>query len=266
MERYDFKNQGSRGEIWLYGSIGGFDGISSAQFVGDLKALGGVREIDAHVNSGGGSIFEATGIYTALKDHPATVTIHIDGMALSAASLIAMSGNQIVIARNALLMVHEASAMAEFGQADDLRSMADVLDKVNENLVTTYASRTRLSRAAISEMLAEETWFDAEEAVRLGFADRTGPALQVAAALDLANCKNAPPAIVARAKAAGIENSDRQALADWDKAIAAKVADGMPRHEAVRATVTGSPELHRAYLLASNRSRPRAIRKLEQTG
>lgn len=158
-------------EILLYEEIGSW-GVSAKQFRGDLEDLGNVSDIEVRINSPGGSVFDGAAIFNLLKQHDAKVTVFIDGLAASIASVIAMAGDEIIMAENALMMIHDPWSLA-IGNAADFRREADFLDKVKDTLVTTYETRTGMDRDEIAALLTDETWLDAEEAVEFGFADRT---------------------------------------------------------------------------------------------
>lgn len=169
-------------DISIYDEIGYF-GVTAKQFIGDLKALD-VDTLKLSINSPGGAVFDALAMYNALRQHPANVEVTIMGVAASAASVIAMAGDTVVMPENAFMMIHNPLNMA-YGNADDLREMADVLDKIGASLVGIYAARTGKPEDEIKAMLDAETWLNAEDAVLHGFADELQPALKVAASFDL---------------------------------------------------------------------------------
>jgi len=179
------------------------EGITSKQFARDLRDAGDVHSISLMVNSPGGSCFEGISIYNQLLAHPARVTATVTGIAASIASVIIMAADTIYIAKNALVMIHNAFTVAA-GDAEDFRKMADVLDKVQGSLLTAYKRHSPLSVAKIEAMCDEETWMDSKEAVANGFATRILPdeSSAVAAGVDLskfaAKFKHAPAAIAAR--------------------------------------------------------------------
>jgi len=202
---YRMVNRAGRGEIYLYGAIGLSwfgDGVSAKQFAKDLKDLGSVSAIDLRINSEGGSVPEAEAIYTHLVEHKATITVHIDGMAASAASFIAMAGNEILISDSGFVMIHEARMM-EYGTADDFRRAADLLERTTDKIIKKYATRTKNSEDKIRDWMKAETWFIGEEAVTNGFADKVVENLKVAAVLaDPSKYKHPPSALLPRRAAA----------------------------------------------------------------
>lgn len=182
-------------ELWIYDEIGEswFEDSVTAK---DLcQELAGIKssDIHVHINSPGGSVFDGQAIYTALVNHPAKVTTYVDGLAASIASVIACAGDTVVMAENAMLMVHDPWSLA-VGNAADLRDAADVLDKVAESLVTVYAARTGLPADEVKAIMAAETWYTAAEAVEAGFADEVTPAKRIAAKFDLSKFQHPPKA------------------------------------------------------------------------
>jgi ATP-dependent Clp protease protease subunit len=115
-------------------------------------------------------VFAAAGIYNALKEHQGKVTVKIDSKAMSAASVIAMAGDEILMSPVSIMMIHNPLT-GVIGEAKDLRHAADVLDEVKESIINAYVTKTKRSRNKISQMMDEETWMSANVAVREGFAD-----------------------------------------------------------------------------------------------
>lgn len=188
-----------RGEIYLYGAIGADwfgDGISAKVFADDLKKLGAVSTIDVRINSEGGDVFAGKAMYSLLKEHKAKVIVHVDGLAASAASFIAMAGDEIEIDEGAFVMIHDAYGGAR-GRAKDLRDYADLLDSVNATIVDTYVARTKNDAATIKKWMDEETWMAGKDAVARGFADRLsgGKAKARASIANAAIYSNLPPVL-----------------------------------------------------------------------
>ena len=167
-------------EISIYDNIGGF-GITANEFIDELKALGDVSTINLRIASGGGSIVEGNTIFNALKRHEARVVTHIDSLAASMASVIAMAGDEVRMAENALLMIHNPWTMS-MGGAEQLRKDADLLDKMEANIRTAY-SRSNLSVEEIDAAMEEETYYTAAEALELGFIDAIDGANPAAASI-----------------------------------------------------------------------------------
>lgn len=185
-------------EILLYEPIGKDfwgDGIGAREFVEDLKALGKVPEIIVAINSDGGNVFVANVMYNALKANSARIKVRIDGVALSAATIVAMAGDEIEMPENAMMMIHQPMWWAD-GNAKEMRKVADDLDKVGETMLATYQSRTGRTREEIVALLDAETWMNATEAKEYGFADIIGQAVEVTAHFDLSKYKNVPQALL----------------------------------------------------------------------
>lgn len=159
-----------RAEVFLYGAIDDWDGTSASAFAKELKAIT-AKSIDLHINSPGGLVFEAVAIYTALQRHPAKVDVHIDGLAASAASFVAMAGDSIEIEKPAKMMIHDARGIV-LGNAEDMRSMGDLLDELSDTIAEIYAQRSRKPASAWRKAMKAETWYSATDAVTAGLADK----------------------------------------------------------------------------------------------
>lgn len=161
------------GELYIYEMIGGNfwgEGLTAKSVTEALDKMKGVSNLNVYINSEGGDVFEGKAIYNALKRFEATKTVYIDGIAASAATLIAMSGDKIITAANATWMIHEVWTLA-MGNASELRAAADVLEKENEALAGTYVTRTKNTLEQVKEWMAAETWMSAQEALDRGFTD-----------------------------------------------------------------------------------------------
>ena len=170
--------EGKPPEILLYGTISRWEDkdndntVTPKQFSEDFDALGDVPEIIVRINSGGGDVFAATAIFTKLKSSTAKITVKIDGWAASAATIIAMAGDTVQIARNSVFMIHDPS-MVVFGsfQAGDFEKMAGELKVVKQSIVNAYWMKTKKDTGDIADLMAEETWLTGDEAVEEGFCD-----------------------------------------------------------------------------------------------
>ncbi|MEQ9260592.1 MAG: Clp protease ClpP, partial [Roseovarius sp.] len=191
---YAIRARGTGAEVAIYDEIGAY-GVSAKGFLAELGALPDGTPVDLRLNSPGGSVFDAVAIYNALKRHAGTVTVWIDGIAASAASYVAMAGDEIVMPENAFLMIHDPSGLA-MGTAGDMRAMAEALDKIAGSLVRGYAAKSGKSDDEIAALMAAETWFDAGDAVAAGFADRLAEPVRMAARFDIGRFRNAPPDLV----------------------------------------------------------------------
>ena len=164
-------NDGSR-TLYLSGTIAEEswfdDDITPAMFKDEL--FSGEGPITVWINSPGGDCIAASQIYTMLMDYKGDVTVKIDGVAASAASVVAMAGTKVLIAPTALMMVHNPATMA-FGDHADMEKAIDMLSEVKESIINAYELKTGLSRVQLSHMMDDTTWMNAKRAVELGFAD-----------------------------------------------------------------------------------------------
>lgn len=164
-------------ELLLYGSISSYqswygDRVTPNQFNKELDALGDVPEIIVRINSGGGDVFAANAIFTRLKDHDAKITVKIDGWAASAATIIAMAGDSIKIAKNGVFMIHDpAMTVWDTFTAEDFEKMASELKVIKQSIVNAYTMKTGRKEEEIKKLMADETWWTGEEAVENGFCD-----------------------------------------------------------------------------------------------
>ena len=166
----------TRAKVNIFDAIGGWWGVSAAEFVERLDALD-VDEVEVHVNSPGGAVWDGIAIMNALKAHRAKVIMIVDGLAASAASIVVMAGDEVVMAEGSQMMVHQASG-GVWGNADYIRDMAAILDKIDNNLAGIYARRTGGTRASWRDLMRAETWYNADEAVEAGLADRADASLE----------------------------------------------------------------------------------------
>ncbi len=172
-------------EILVYDLIGRDpffgDGIDAKEFRQELKAVK-TPVINLRINSPGGSVFAASAMMTALDEHPARIEVDVDGVAASAASVIMLAGDVVRIASTALVMIHNASG-GVMGGAEDMRRTADLLDKINVQMLDRYADKAKkkTSREQMKAHLDAETWFTGAEAVAVGLADEVTGALSIAA-------------------------------------------------------------------------------------
>lgn len=185
-------------EISIYEPIGSWD-LTAAQFIAQVKALGDVSQINLDINSPGGDVFEALTIFNFLKRHSAKVTVTVGGVAASAASLIAMAGDTIIMPNNTMMMIHNPWTWA-MGNADELREQADALDKISASLFNTYQSRTGMEAEALQAMLATDTWLTADECLAHGFCDQVVDPITASAVFDVSKFPEQAQAVFAVAK------------------------------------------------------------------
>ena len=173
-------------------SWGGEWGVSAKEFTAVLDKVKDAEEIRLHINSPGGEVFEAVAIMNALRAHPARVVAIVDGIAASSASFIAASADETVVGRNTELMIHDAWGLT-MGNAADMRSMADLLDHLSDNIASVYAEKAGGDVAEWRAHMLAETWYSADEAVEARLANRVDrpdaepveDAEKIAAAFDL---------------------------------------------------------------------------------
>ncbi len=177
---------GKRAVLSIYDEISWWSGNDAATFRQTLKALD-VDVIEVRINSPGGSVFEGVAIYNMLVAHPAAIEVHIDGLAASIASVIALAGEERHTAENALWMIHNPSLDLRRAEAKDLRKMADVLDKVKDSILNTYVTATGLDRAELSLLMDETTYLTADEAMEKGFSTHLTKPIAAAALWDPEN-------------------------------------------------------------------------------
>ncbi|MGN7978112.1 head maturation protease, ClpP-related [Microbacterium sp. 22195] len=190
--RWNLEQGGGTASLHLYGVVGGFWGdIVAADVVREIDALD-VAELHVYINSPGGDVYDGISIRNALRRSSASIVVHVDGLAASAASFIAAAGDTVIMGENSELMIHDAWTIA-LGNADELRVVADDLDRISDNIAGMYAEKAGGSAADWRAVMKAETWYSAAEAVAAGLADRlegaddnqTDDELDVAARFDL---------------------------------------------------------------------------------
>jgi len=144
------------------------DEVSPREFREDLYA--GEGDVTVWINSPGGDCIAAAQIFNMLRDYPGRVTIKIDGLAASAASVIAMAGDTVLMSPVAMMMIHNPSTFA-WGDHNDMQKAVEMLEAVKDSIIDAYVLRTGMSRQKISQLMEDETWMDSRKAVQLGFAD-----------------------------------------------------------------------------------------------
>jgi ATP-dependent protease ClpP protease subunit len=161
-------------DVFIYGEIG-FWGVTAEAFLSDLGQVGS-RDITLRINSEGGEVFDGVAIYNALQRHPGRIEGHVDGLAASAASFIAMACDELIVEPGAQLMIHDAIGMC-YGNAAEMTKMVDMLHRTSDTIAAIYAERAGGEAADWrARMAAEDTWYDGPAAVAAGLADRVGEA------------------------------------------------------------------------------------------
>lgn len=157
-------------EITIYGVIGDSwweESVSASDIDRALREAKG--DLIIHLNSPGGDAFDGIAIYNRLKQYDGKVTIYVDGWACSAASVIAMAADELIMGLGSMMMIHEAWSIV-LGSKRDMRKEADILEQLEEGIIDIYMTKANVSREEIRQMVDDETWFSAQEAVDIGFA------------------------------------------------------------------------------------------------
>ncbi len=207
------ETHGDAAHIYLYDVIDAWFGVSAQMMVDALKSASG-KTVHLHINSPGGDVFESVAMATAIAAHDGDVIAHIDGVAASAATRVALAAKEVRIAESGLMMIHNSWTIA-WGNSEEIRKTADLLDKVDTGIVADYTRKTGASEQQVRDWMAAETWFTAQEALDNKFVDAIDATTQGAAnkAWDLSAYQNAPkrqePA-PADAVAAQIANRERK--------------------------------------------------------
>ena len=189
-----------------------FGGVDPQTFIAALNAIE-APVIHLRVNSPGGSVFAARAMEQAMREHKAEIIAHVDGYAASAASFLTMAADRIEMAQGAFLMIHKAWTLAA-GNADDMKAMGGLLEKIDESLVKTYAGRGNADAEQIRAAMAAETWYSPEEAIAAGLADAVFDNAPKATAWDLSIYEHAPQALQPAA-----EDTDRRTHRDRAAAL-----------------------------------------------
>lgn len=178
---YEITNKagGQSVSIAIHDEIGLW-GVSAADFISELKGYGNAAEINLSIHSVGGNALDGLAIYNALVGHPAKVNSHVAGLAASAASIILMAGDNITMPEDAFIMIHNPYTVA-MGDSEEMRAVAETLDKIQSSLVNIYVKRTGQETGAISEMMDAETWLSSADALDGGFINEITDSVNVAA-------------------------------------------------------------------------------------
>lgn len=159
---FEFKNiNNDAADLYLYGEITSFKwqdtDVSAMDFKNELDSIGN-RALNIYINSPGGSVMEGMAICSMLKRHKGETNAYVDGMAASIASVIALSCDNVYIPKNAYLMIHNAWAGGIAGNSEELRAIADTLDKISEGIVEVYKSKSKVEEKIIKELMDKESW------------------------------------------------------------------------------------------------------------
>lgn len=209
------KAAATRGELYLYDEIGDgfFGGISPSMVADALNELKGCKTLDVYVNSPGGNVFDGKAIYAQIKRFDARKIVHVDGLAASIASVICMAGDEIRMSKGAEMMIHQPFVVSA-GTAEDFRKTADLLDQIEDTLVTTYCDRTKNDAAQVKAWMADETWMNADVAKERGFCDaieEDASVTDIAASPILAKYKHTPESLLKPSRSAPVAISRMEA-------------------------------------------------------
>ena len=195
-------------EVLLYGDIG-FGGISAEMFAEELRDLGNVSHITVGINSLGGDAFDGIAMFNALVSHPARVTVRVDGIAASAASIVAMGGDRVEMSQGSTLMIHPPWTIT-IGDGLLHHRIGDILIDSTDNLINIYANRRGINRAKVNQLVWDESWMSAQEAVDLGFADEVISTPAIAASVPHGRFLNTPAALLGTSRWQGPSQSRRR--------------------------------------------------------
>ncbi len=194
---FEVKAEGEEATLYVYDAIGGWFGLPAADFVKQLNGIS-APTIHLRINSPGGDVFEARAMATAIREHKSNIIAHVDGVAASAATLIAISAKEVEMAEGAFFMIHQAWAVA-MGNAEDMLAMAGLLEKADQSIAADYMRKTKKAQQQIVDWMAAETWFTAAEAKEHGFVDRIAEAQAVEARWNLSAYAKAPKVLTEKA-------------------------------------------------------------------
>ncbi len=208
--------KGKSTDIHIYDEIG-VHGVSAKSFLEDLKDLKG-QDITVHINSSGGDVFQGQAIYTALKNYTGKVTVKIEGLAASMATVIALAADKIEMTSNSLFMIHSPMSNV-FGNKSQMRRQINALEKVESTMLNVYTKRTKLSEDKVSLMMETETWLSADEALDLGFIDEVIGKVVVVAKYDMTGFTNKTPEDIlttfGNEELKTASKMDEQTMANW---------------------------------------------------
>jgi ATP-dependent Clp protease protease subunit len=199
--KIDIQNKDDEATIYLYGDIGGWFGIDSQEFIKGFNAIT-AKTIHLRIDSGGGDIFAARAIKTAIMQHSSKVIAHIDGIAASAASFLAMGADEVEIVEGGFFMIHNALSFLDVlgyfnlqeidKLIENLNKEKELHEKLNQSIANDYAKKTGKTAEEFLKMMNEETWFTAKESLEIGFADRIYDGEVVEGKYDLSIYNNIP--------------------------------------------------------------------------
>jgi ATP-dependent Clp endopeptidase proteolytic subunit ClpP len=184
---YNIQNKaGETADVYIFDEIGTY-GITAQEFITDIKDLKDTP-INLRINSLGGDVFDGMAMYNVIKRREAKTTVYIEGIAASIATIISLGADEVVMAENSLFMIHNAWG-GTMGEAKDMRKTAETLEKITGELTDIYRKKTGLSYDALAEMMDEETWLNANEALEMGFIDTISDSIKNKLSININNKK-----------------------------------------------------------------------------
>lgn len=234
-------------DIFIYGEIVQWvwedwfpEDVSANTFKEDLDAVGDVETINLYINSPGGSVFEGIAIYNQLKRHKAKIIVHIDALAASIASVIAMAGDTIIMPKNSMLMVHNAWNIV-MGNAKDLRKAADDLDRISNSAKQSYLEKAgeKITDEKMQELLDADTWLSADLAFEYGLCDVVEEANQMAASISeklFAQYKNVPTQLMEYKQK---KENAQQVISAEEMAVRKRIVEESNANQAYLNTILG---------------------------
>ena len=233
-------------EVFIYGDIGGYweEAVNAESFAKEISELD-ADDINVRIKSYGGVVFDGIAIYNALVRHKAKITIHVDGIAASIASVIAMAGDEIVMSEGSYIMIHKPWSYVS-GNAEDMRKEGEILDKLEAGILDIYEARTGKDRKQLESWISDETWFSAQEAVDSGFADIMVPAKkkEKSARSNLLNLYKKTPKNL-------FEDNDIPAIRDFERLL--RDGEGLTNSQAKRVAALAAARMPRDEVPDSRR-------------
>lgn len=221
-------------EVRIYDAIGWY-AVSADDVVEQLAKIK-ASTIHLRINSPGGDVFDGIAMYNALVRHPARVVTHVDGVAASAASIIALAGDEVLMAEGSYAMVHSAWSLA-MGNARDMRKVAELLEGIDASLAGIYSRQMDITPEEAMQLMVDETWLNAEDAVAKGFADGHEEQPAVEASFDLSLFQKTPDRLAAAQRGSARETPKPQTIRELETLL--RDAGGFSRAEAQRIAASG---------------------------
>ena len=242
---YNIQSQASAEsvDVYLFNEIGMW-GVTAQDFIKDIKEYKG-QPMDLHVNCVGGDVFDGMAIYNVLKKRTQKTTVYVEGIAASMGGIIALAGDEVIMSENSLYMIHNAWG-GTMGEASDMRKYANILEKLSNESADIYSKKTGLPIEQVKDMMNEETWMNAEEALGFGFIDSISDAVKVAAKVDVSKFKNITSDKVKQTLNINLKNSKMtEDLKNWFNNKVEEIISSVSKSDETAETVesTGNVEV-----------------------